>query len=188
MTSMYVTKWMVAMVIVNSAFGFFIEKPDPVFFECPENHYMSSFESKYIQMNNKKQNNVEERGDWNFECLPVQVTKNDCTCGWTVSYVNIWEKNMHFSCNPGSGRSFIAGIAGIQSFFQKELKDRIWKVKCCESDEFELANCEMTGWLNKYHENMAYTVPTGNVITAIESKYSANKMDRRWNLEVCSIV
>ena len=96
--------------------------------------------------------------------------------------------NLGFSCNPGTGRSFIAGLAGIQSFLQKELKDRIWRVKCCYSDQFKLSNCKKTGWLNKFQKDMAFTVSTGDVITAIESKYSLNKNDRRWKLEVCSLV
>ena len=123
MTLSYVTKWIIAMVLfVDGVRNYFLDKPDPVFFECPENHYMSSLESKYVQTSykdkkQKQKTNVEERGDWEFKCHPLlvgytsnpkkdkgkgtshfskQVVTSDFHCGWTVPYVNAWEENMYF--------------------------------------------------------------------------------------------
>merc|ERR1712189_150056 len=101
---------------------------------------------------------------------------------WNANYINNHGDSMFYSCG---GASYVSGFESIHSNWYE---DRRWKVKCCSGTGTCLTECDFTGYINGWEEDMDYRVPNGHVIKTVKSEHSSWYEDRRWKFESCRLV
>jgi len=123
----------------------------------------------------------DRRFDYRCEAHPL-LSGVSTTCRWTPDYINNHGDSMFYSCG---GASYVSGFESIHSNWYE---DRRWKVKCCSGSGTCLTECDFTGYINGWEEDMDYRVPNGHVIKTVKSEHSSWYEDRRWKFESCRLV
>lgn len=134
-------------------------------FECPRGHGIYRIRSHH---DNKREDRI-----WQFSCKKVSMTNN---CRWSGN-ANGWDGVMNFKC-PRNGI-----ITGAQSWHHNRHEDRIWRYRCCDSQE--ASGCKHRGDINDWDAPMDWTVPDGYALSGFYSHHSNKREDRRWNPYIC---
>ncbi|KAK3096509.1 hypothetical protein FSP39_000866 [Pinctada imbricata] len=129
----------------------------PFSFECPEHSFISQIYSVH-------DNWFEDR---RFEIGCRNYTTKLEKCRWSEA-ANKFNQPLIFQC---SGGEIITGMRSNHSDIQE---DRSYQFKCCQVKGVLTYNCEFTQVLNSFNEEMAYTVPPGQVLRGVIS-YHDNK-------------
>ncbi|KAK3107785.1 hypothetical protein FSP39_022106 [Pinctada imbricata] len=78
-------------------------------------------------------------------------------------YVNDWDEPFDFQC-PNHGY-----INGFRSVHYNNKEDRRIKFRFCNLPGICVYNCQRTGWVNNYGEEVLHTVPVAQILHGVKS-------------------
>ncbi|KAK3767608.1 hypothetical protein RRG08_003869 [Elysia crispata] len=112
-------------------------------------------------------------------CRPVPSGAAPGNCTWTRRYVNEWDGPVLFMCPANKV------LAGIDSKFDTLVSDRRFKFQCCEYPGYKTSECQLTGYLNDWQDEMSYSASNDAVLTGWFSYHDNGFEDRRHKLVEC---
>ena len=103
-------------------------------------------------------------GDRVFQFYCSAYSSSGCSvCKTTPNYINKRHQHINYNCPANQV------LSGVESVHYNSGEDRTWKFRCCESLSYVTANCELTPFINNFHQNFDYTIPGGKVMVGIHS-------------------
>lgn len=104
----------------------------------------------------------------------------------TSAYVNNWDDTFRFECPDGEH------IANVGSMHSNHHEDRRWDYQCKKlSNSYSgsyFKNCAWSGFVNDFHEMVAFRCPDKGAITGVYSIHDNHKEDRRFSFKCCQVV
>jgi len=103
-----------------------------------------------------------------------------CVAVAFAGWQNNWDGKHHMVCRNGEH------IKQIKSMHSNSKEDRLWEAICAKMPGVKVdKSCRWSGYVNGWDEMLAFTCPSGTVMTGMSSYHDNGREDRRFQFYCC---
>merc|ERR1712212_1394394 len=103
-----------------------------------------------------------------------------CVAVAFAGWQNNWDGKHHMVCRDGEH------IKQIKSMHSNSKEDRLWEAICAKMPGVKVdKSCRWSGYVNGWDEMLAFTCPSGTVMTGMSSYHDNGREDRRFQFYCC---